>query len=58
MINEHNKKAQITNKKKNNKQTKIILVRRFGDREFAQLYSTYVAGKILSKELEEKKNNA
>ena len=58
MIIEHNKKAQHTNKKKDSKQTKIILVRRFGDREFAQLYSTYVAGKIISKELEEKKNNA
>lgn len=55
MINEHNKKAQHTNKKKNNKQTKIILVRRFGDRDFVQLYSKYVAEKISRRELKEER---
>ena len=44
-----NKNTTLTKKEKNGKQTKIILVRRFGDRDFVQLYSKYVAEKILSR---------
>ena len=44
-----NKNTTLTKKEKNGKQTRIILVRSFGDRDLVQLYSKYVAEKILSK---------
>ena len=49
-----NKKTTSPAAKKPDKAAKIVLVRRFGEQDLMQLYSKYVADKIMAAVSEEK----